>query len=101
MENCHGLGPWLMNHAWGGGASPWWWLTGAPAPDRYGPRWLVVRWGKRRRARQGSVPTYIGACMAARRWRDGGGASAQDGDGVGLMRIERRRVRGVGIFIEG
>jgi hypothetical protein len=39
--------------------------------------------------------------MAARRWRDGGGASAQDGDGVGLMRTERRRVRRVGIFIGG
>jgi hypothetical protein len=36
-----------------------------------------------------------------RRRRDGGGASAQDGDSVGAMRTRRRRVRGVGIFIGG
>jgi hypothetical protein len=36
------------------------------------------------------------------RWRrDGGGASAQDGDGVGVMRTRRRRVGGVEIFIGG
>jgi hypothetical protein len=37
--------------------------------------------------------------MAARRGRDGGGASAQDGDGAIAMRTRRRRVGGVGIFI--
>jgi hypothetical protein len=39
--------------------------------------------------------------MAARRWRDGGGASARDGDGASMMRTRSRRVRGVGIFIRG
>jgi hypothetical protein len=37
----------------------------------------------------------------ARRWRDGGGASAQDGNGAGAMRTRWMRVRGVGIFIRG
>jgi hypothetical protein len=36
------------------------------------------------------------AWMMARRWHNGGGASAQDGDG--MMRTKRRRVGGVGIF---
>jgi hypothetical protein len=39
--------------------------------------------------------------MTVRRWCDGGGALAQDGDNTGLMRTRRRRVRGVGIFIGG
>jgi hypothetical protein len=39
--------------------------------------------------------------MAARRQRDDGGASAQDGDGASMMRTKRRRVGGVGIFIGG
>jgi hypothetical protein len=60
-----------------------------------------MRWGKRRSARRGSVPTFTEACTTARRWRDGGGASAQDGDGTGVMRTRRRGVRGVGIFIGG
>jgi hypothetical protein len=79
----------------------WWWLTEAPAPGRYGPRWLIMRWGKQRRARRGSVPTFTRACTTARRRRDGGGASARDGNGVSTMRTRRRRVRGVGIFIGG
>jgi hypothetical protein len=32
---------------------------------------------------------------------DGGGAAAQDGNGMGMMRTMRRRVRGGGIFIMG
>jgi hypothetical protein len=39
--------------------------------------------------------------MVARRQRDGGGASAQDGDRASAMRTKRRRVGGVGIFIGG
>jgi hypothetical protein len=78
-----------------------WWLAGAPAPGRYGPRQLVMRWGKRRRARRGSVPTFTGACTAARRRCDNDGASSQDGDSVGAMRTRRRRFNGVGIFIGG
>jgi hypothetical protein len=58
-----------------------------------------MRWGKRRRARRGSVPTFTRACTTARRRRDGNEASARDGDGMGAMRTRRRRVRGVGIFI--
>jgi hypothetical protein len=81
------------------GQRPQWRLTGAPAPGWYGSRWLVTRWGKRRRARGGSVPTLTGACTTAWRWRDSGGASAWDGDGASVMRTRRRRVRGVGIFI--
>jgi hypothetical protein len=73
----------------------------APATGRYGPRWLITRWGKRRRARRGSIPTFTGACTMARRWHDGGGASAWDGNDVGAMRTKRRRVRGVGISIRG
>jgi hypothetical protein len=106
MENCHGLGPWLMNRGWCWSTVDTeqrrrWWLTGAPSPDRYRPRRLIARWGKRRRAHRGSVPTFTRACMAVRRRHDGGGASAQDGDGAGVMRTRRRRVGGVGIFIGG
>jgi hypothetical protein len=39
--------------------------------------------------------------MVARRQRDGGGASAQDGDRASAMRTKRRRVGGVWIFIGG
>jgi hypothetical protein len=39
--------------------------------------------------------------MTARRRRDGGGALARDGNGMGMMRTRRRRVRGVEIFIMG
>jgi hypothetical protein len=60
-----------------------------------------MRWGKWRRARRGSIPTFTGACTATRRRHDGGGASARDGDGAGGMRTRRRRVRGVVIFIGG
>jgi hypothetical protein len=67
----------------------------------YGPWRLNVRWGKRRRARWGSVPIFTGACTTVRRRRDDGGALAQDGDNAGTMRTRRRRVRGVGIFIAG
>jgi hypothetical protein len=106
MENCHGLGPWLMNRGWHWSTVDTeqrrrWWLTGAPTPGRYGPRWLITSWGKQRRAHRGSVLTFTGACTAARRRRDGGGASARDDDSVGAMRTRRRRVRGVGIFIRG
>jgi hypothetical protein len=79
----------------------WWWLTEAPALGRYGPRRLVTRCGKLRRARQGLVPTFTGACMVARRWHDGGGALARYGDSASTTRTRRRRVRGVGIFIGG
>jgi hypothetical protein len=93
----HGLGPWLMDQP------PWpvVELTGARPSGRSGPRRLAMRWGKEGGHHGKSNLANTEAWKAARRWRTGGGTSAQKGDGVGAMRTKRRSVGRVGVFTEG
>jgi hypothetical protein len=41
------------------------------------------------------------AWKTTRRWRTGGGTSAQKGGDVGTVRAKRRSIGGVGVFTEG
>jgi hypothetical protein len=68
------LWPWPaeeLTEAWPSGSSGAWWLSTTEGKwrGRYGDSNLVL----------------IGAWSATRRWRDGGGALALSGDGVGAI----------------
>jgi hypothetical protein len=101
----HGLSPWLMDQrrAWSMVDRPPWTtveLTGAQPSGRFGPWGIAARWGKGGRHRESNLAN-IEARKAVRRWRTGGGTSAQKGNGVGVVRAKRRNVGGVGVFTKG
>jgi hypothetical protein len=75
-------------------------LAGVPAPGRFWPRGPDTSWRKGKGCYTGSVVPITEAWEVSRRWRTGGGVSAQKGDGMGAVG-NRRRVGGVGSFTGG
>jgi hypothetical protein len=101
----HGLSPWAihstrkagprLHHGLYSGRQPR--LTIARPSGRSGSRQPTVV-GRKWRGRRGAAGERLtGAWTAVWRWHSGGGALARVGDGPGVMRTKRRRVRGVGI----
>jgi hypothetical protein len=105
---CSGLGPQAMDHARvasprvcrGRHSGRWPKHTGAQPSNRSGARRLAARWGKWRRRRGASGELLTGGWTAASRQCIGGGASAQNGDDTDAVEGRRRRVGGVGCFVE-
>jgi hypothetical protein len=87
----HG-GPWT---------GPWRRLTEAQLSGRSGPWWLAARVATRRGQCSATGEPLTGAWTTMRRRHDGGGASAQKGDGVGMAERRRGQADGVGVFHQG
>jgi hypothetical protein len=73
-------------------------LTRARPSGRSGPRLLATRWEKEGGRHRDSILPSTEAWKAARRWRIGGGTSAQKGDNVGAAERRRGQANGVGAF---
>jgi hypothetical protein len=91
VDSVHG-GPWI---------GPRQWLTGARPSGHSEPRQLAVRAATRRGRGGATGEPLTGAWTTARRRRDGGGASAQKGNGVGVAERRRGQADGVRVFHQG